>query len=219
MNNEEIIEKIKKLLRMKNGGTLAEIETALSLAQKLAQQHGIDINSIDENEPKREPITHDTINLRRVQIECKYAALIVQRFFNCNAVQGRGITFIGTKTNIIIAQYVYNFLVKRFRYEWNNNSGRIRNRQSFMDGMFQALYYKLAMMEPKPVEKDAIILANNQSQVNLYVTEHWGKLANKKVTPDRRASTAFRHGLYAGKNINIRSAVNSNQVQIKQLEN
>jgi hypothetical protein len=33
------LEKIKKLLRMKRGGTQAEIETALALAQQIAAKH------------------------------------------------------------------------------------------------------------------------------------------------------------------------------------
>ncbi len=205
---------------MKNGGTLAEIETALSLAQKLAQQHGIDINSIDENEPAKEQITQDHIKLSRLQIECKYALLICKNFFYVDFVLsvGYGIHFIGTPTNIAIAKYVYHFLVKRFRWEWNNNRGRLRNRQAFMDGMFQALANKLHYQMQKPSEREGLVLSNQKDQLKKYIKQSFGKTQTTKVKPDNHAATAFRHGLYAGKNININPAVESNITSTKLLE-
>ncbi|MCL5031267.1 MAG: DUF2786 domain-containing protein [Bacteroidetes bacterium] len=117
MTDQKIIDRIKKLLRMKNGGTAAEVATALFLAQQLAGKHGIDINSIDENEPDREPITHGGLeSLSRLQWECKYAALIVTGYFNVKAFYRKfiqvQIIFVGTKTDIEIARYIPSFLCR-----------------------------------------------------------------------------------------------------------
>ena len=219
MNNREIIEKIKKLLRMKRGGTFAEVETALSLAQKLAHQHGIDINSIDENESAKEPITDDKIPSFRIQIECKFAALIVKNYFNVDAILGHGVYFIGTKTNIVIAQYVYNFLVKRFRYEWNNRQGKIRNRHAFMNGMCVAICYKLHSQLPKATELEGIILTNNNAEIEKYIKEKFGKTESKSVEPDRHSKTAYRQGILAGRNVDINPALKNNSAESKMLGN
>lgn len=195
---------------MKRGGSAAEIETALALAQKLANKHGIDIGSIDENEPAREPINHDTsIHLRRLQYECKYTALIVQRFFNVKAFTTfEGITLVGTQTNIEIAKYVYTFLVRHFRHEWNNKERRLRNRQAFMYGMYAGIYQKLASLEPKHSEKEGLILVGNKLQIENYIKQYFGELDSESIVPDHNAATAQYMGYLAGKETNILPAVN-----------
>lgn len=58
----EIIEKIKKLLRMKSSDSISEVENALMLAQKLAAKHDLDLDKINPDEAKHEPVTHDNLN-------------------------------------------------------------------------------------------------------------------------------------------------------------
>ena len=79
-----IIEKIKKLLRMKRGGTPDEVATALRLAQELAEKHGIDLNAVnpDDDGQREKPISHnDEVLGARASWESKYAGLVVSQFF------------------------------------------------------------------------------------------------------------------------------------------
>jgi hypothetical protein len=48
------LDKIRKLLRMKRGGTAGEVENALRMAQELAAKHGIDLNTVDPDVDERE---------------------------------------------------------------------------------------------------------------------------------------------------------------------
>jgi hypothetical protein len=58
-NKDAIVEKIKKLLRMKRGGTPGEIENALAAAAELARKHSIDLGSINpDEESAKERLTH-----------------------------------------------------------------------------------------------------------------------------------------------------------------
>ena len=50
MNHDAILERLKKLLRMKRGGTPDEIATALRLAQQIADEHGINLDSLNPDE-------------------------------------------------------------------------------------------------------------------------------------------------------------------------
>ena len=87
-----ILEKIRKLLRLKRGGTPDEISTALRLAQELAEKHGIDLNTVnpDEDSQRERPISHrEAIIGARIQWECKYAALVADSFFNVSAFTNR----------------------------------------------------------------------------------------------------------------------------------
>lgn len=215
MSDQKIIERIKKLLRMKNGGTAAEIETALFLAQQIAHKHGIDIKSINENELEREPITHENINeLSRIQLECKYAALILQEHFNVKVFVQKffdltKLVFIGTKTDIEIARYIYNFLVRHFRREWKLKKGRLRNRQAFLFGMFCGLNNKLNSLKPKIEQQEGIILSGDKLRRNDYMLKIFGETKSESVRPDRFANAAADAGYKAGKETNIRTGLNA----------
>lgn len=208
--NEQVLEKIKKLLRNK-GRTTEETETALFLAQKLAIKNGIDINSVNPDEPTREPITHaKAAALSRIQCECKYSAMIINRFFNVRAFANSGIVFVGTSTEIEIAKYVYNFLVKHFRREWKTKRGRLRNRQSFMWGMYRGLYYKLQLLEPKHIEKEGIILTSHAVAIKNYVDEKFDRLGSMDMQPDKDSEAARRRGIASGLATNIRKGLETN---------
>lgn len=216
---KEIIEKIKKLLRMKRGATHEEFETALSLAQKLAAKHGIDITSINPDEQDREPITDELIaKLSRISWEAKYSSLIVKQFFSVESFTDyRGVIFVGTKTNIEIAQYVFNFLVGRFRYEWKINRGRLRKRQSFMWGMYTALCHKLYEELPTPARGEGLIVVNNKSAINNYIENKFGKMESSSAKPDNESRIAANRGYNSGLNTHIRKGV-SGYKQTKLLE-
>lgn len=222
-----ILEKIKKLLRMKRGGTPDEIATALRLAQELAEKHGIDLTGVnpdDDNARPERPISHiDAILGARIQWECRYAALICHCFFHVNTFTrwhgafvkegtwNRGaycITFVGTAWDTEIAIYVYNFLVGHFRREWKTRRGRCRNRQAFMYGMYLGISSKLRERQPATVQQSGIIQVDRQLQRrNDYLATNFGELTSNSVTPDGDAAAARNRGWVAGRETEIRPAV------------
>src|SRR5689334_10423072 len=128
---QSALDKIKKLLRMKRGGTQAEVETALNLARELAEKHGIDLEAVNpEEEEQQRPIGHESTEpSARLQFESIYASLICQKFFNVEVFRQKSVprfglffrssytvrlTFIGTDWDRQIAIYVYHFLVRHF---------------------------------------------------------------------------------------------------------
>ena len=203
---------------MKNGGTRAEVQTAILLAQGLANKYNIDINSIDETEPERQPITDiNAAELTRLQFENKYSAMIINRFFNCKAFVLRGykakIIFVSTEPELEIAKYIYNFLVNHFRSEWRHHKGRLRNRQAFMAGLYHGLYEKLLRAEPRRQEAEGIVLSGHFHRLEEYAKDKWGIFGHESVKPDNMAKTALYRGYMAGLKTNIRTAVKSNYKQ------
>lgn len=221
-NYSDILNKIKKLLRFKHGGTAAEIETALSLAQKLAAKHGIDINSLNPDDPDLEPISHaPAAVLSRFQIECKLAAILVDEFFNVKSMIARNhhlvsaIIFIGTQSDREIAGYIYDFLVKHSRREWNTKRGRLRNREAFMQGLFFGLKSKLREQEPKQTQVEGIILADPKTRINKYIHEHFPNIGKEEIKSNSNAQAALNAGYKSGRNTNIRPAIKEDQHQTK----
>jgi hypothetical protein len=219
MTRAEALDKIKKLLRMKRGGTQSEIETALALAAKIAREHGIDMGAVNPDEDtSTQRIGHDEpITSARIQFECKYAGMICQQFFKVQVFarrvtwQKRALTFVGTDWDRQIALYVYHFLVRHFRREWKRRRGRCRNRQAFMWGMYCGICSKLRELEPPPEQTTALV-ASGRALV-AYIEQHWGKLTSDDIRPDGDAAAAKYRGYIAGRQTEIRKAVNSDTRQ------
>lgn len=217
-DREKIIDKIKKLLRMKRGGTPDEIATALRLAQELAEKHGIDLDGINpDDEHQEKPITHeDDVRGARVSWESKYSSLVVHQFFKVNAFQALNaektkyvLRFVGEEWDILIAIYVYRFLCGHFRREWKDRRGRCRNRQAFMWGMYLGLCRKLRERQPLPAQQPGIVRVDHAlTRRNEYIQKHWGKLNEDSVEPDGDAEKAKQAGYQAGQETEIRSGVN-----------
>lgn len=212
-----IIEKIKKLLRMKRGGTPDEIATALRLAQELAEKHGIDLNAVNPDEENHErPISHDSeIAGVRVSWESKYASLVCNQFLKVRVFQSVNdarnkyvFTFVGEEWDIQIAIYVYRFLCGHFRREWKTRRGRCRNRQAFMYGMYQGICQKLFERQPLTEQQPGLIRVERAlARRNQYIQQHWGDLKSSSIEPDGDAAKAKWLGYQAGRATEIRSGV------------
>ncbi len=220
MEKFAIIEKLKKLLRMKRGGTPDEVATALRMAQELAAKHGIDLRGVNPDEECQEkPISHsDHIVGTRVQFECQYAALVAQNFFNVSVfktarrdVGKYALRFVGTAWDTQIAIYVYHFLVGHFRREWNTRHGRFRNRRSFMWGMYLGLSQKLRARQPAADPQPGIVAVDRQLQRRRdYIAAHFGELESQSAAPGNAAAAARYAGYLAGQRTEIRSGVPGN---------
>lgn len=220
MTRDEAIEKIKKLLRMKRGGTPDEVATALRLAQDLAAKHGVDLGKVNPDEESQErPIGHkDAVHGARVQCECQYSGLVCSQFFSVNVFQSVTedrtkycMRFVGTDWDTQIAIYVYHFLTGHFRREWKARRGRCRNRQAFMWGMYLGLCRKLRERQPLPVQQPGLIPVDRQLQRrDQYISERW-KIKSESCEPDTDSTLAKWRGYNAGLETEIRSALKGNK--------
>jgi hypothetical protein len=224
---DAIIDKIKKLLRMKRGGTQGEIENALAMAAELARKHGIDLASIDPD-AEEQKITHvSEILSSRMPAEAKFAAAILVNFFSVQVVLHRrpnpqrlwqwqySVHLIGTAWDCEVSRYVFAFLQKHFRRAWSNRSNRrIKNRYAFLNGMFLGLAAKLeAEREAQVAQVNAaglIVIGRAVELRKAYASKHWPNCEDAPLKKDDSSATeAHRAGVVAGQNTNIRKAVNS----------
>lgn len=225
-DQEKALDKIKKLLRMKRGGTADEIETALALAAEIARKHGIDMDSVDPDAEPAQRIGHiDATTSARIQWECKYAGLVCQEFFNITLIlrQKRKLTvrsfprlasdyiliFIGLDRDIQIALYVYRFLVRHFRHCWKTGRGRCRNRRAFLYGMYLGLCTKLQERNQCINEAGLILIDRQVALRKEYERSLFGEVGTHDTTPERGALAAKRAGYLAGRVTEIRSGLGS----------
>jgi len=213
----DIIDRIKKLLRLARSSNPHEADLALQKALTLARQYHVDVGGLNPDQAeKSNVITHqETDPFARIGYEKRYAAAIAQRFFNVSAIvratilvidcwprEGRRVSFVGTEVDVQIALYVYVFLVRRFAFCWSHHRGRSRNRRAFAYGMFQGICSKLKEAEP-PEEPHApgLIVAARDA----YIAVVFGKTRTMKDrTPDRIAQAAAWAGYVQGRQTEIR---------------
>jgi len=224
---ENIVEKIKKLLRMKRGGTPGEIENALALAAKLAREHDINLDGIDPDETTQEIHHVQDILTSRLPLEARYAAAILVNFFNVSIVVNHqrvpqspwywqyAVSFVGTDWDRNVARYVFYFLQKQFRWAWSHRANRrLRNRAAFLEGMFLGLASKLeAERTANQLNKQGVILIGRGLKLREnYVKEHWPHAGTADNPSDNSGAVAAKYaGLQAGEKTNIRSAVNQGE--------
>jgi hypothetical protein len=214
MMDNAVIDKIKKLLRMKNGGTPAEVETALSLAQTLAAKHGIDISAIDTTD--NEIIEHTTPQRSSMPAECYYASGIVDNYFNVYVIRSNypqlrryEHIFIGKKHDIEIAVYVYNFLIGHFRRQWNLRRTMLKNRSGFIEGMFYGLCRKLKETQKNYAPQYGIVLANSRKALEEYVMNKHNPVDGRE-RGSKDIDTEMILGYEEGLKTNIRKALVDN---------
>jgi hypothetical protein len=147
-----IFEKITKLLRLAERATGPEAELALANAHRLATQHQVDLATIDTTEgevERKEEFVKDEVEYSERSLSV-YIQWILQNHFRVKCCYNRRVVyFVGRKSDVVFAQYLFSWLQDRFVAEWqqekrkpNPGSGR-RSAKAFFYGMYQGLNQKL----------------------------------------------------------------------------
>lgn len=216
----EILEKLRKLLRLARSSNAHEAALAMQKAMELAAEHRISLDQVNpDHQAPRFTHREDADHFTRLPHEHQFAGMIVQRFFRvktiCRTVCRPGrddwpqrrevLALVGTETDVEIGLYVVGFLVHHFRFCWRHHRGRCRNRAAFMRGMFAGLYQKLKEAEnPEPVATTSAL----QISMKAYIAQHFGELKDKD-TPGggENASAALRAGYQQGRQTEIRGGL------------
>lgn len=218
----EILEKLKKLLRLARSSNPHEAALAMEKAMALAAEHRVSLDQVNpDHEPPRFTHRDDDEHFVRLPVEHQFAGMIVQRFFRVKTIcrtclrAGRDgwpqrrevMTLVGTETDVEIGLYVVGFLVHHFRFCWRHHRGRCRNRTAFMRGMFAGLYHKLLSAEPPAAPASAATTALEVS-MNGYLAQHFGELKDRSMPGGgSEATAAMRAGYRQGQQTEIRGGI------------
>jgi hypothetical protein len=209
----KVIDRIKKLLRMKKGGTPEEIATALRLAQSIAADHGIDLAGINPDEDERaRRIGHIDAPASRAY-EQALANQVITGWFDCDTcfyekINGRRVTCVvhiaGEEHAREIGRYVYVFLVRAFRRAWQTRSNRrLRNRKAFLFGMYCGVVKNLPN-RPSRAERDSNALVQSR---RAYLQELHPNMKSINIKHGYAAVPAAWHGYREGLKTQIRPGV------------
>jgi DNA-binding PucR family transcriptional regulator len=225
--SSELLERIKKLLRLSESENPHEAALAMARAMELADRHNLDLSSLDTDDDVAH-IIHRWFPLgSRISDEMRLAVGIVQRYFNVSTCFDRAIAgikeasviFVGSETDIVIADYVAHFLVESCRrsakkFETTEKSERrimSRNKRiNFRAGFFYGISDQLEGRRKALFLEDrkfAIIL-RDQSQVREDELKNVvGETVAMPPRKYRRVYSAMEHGFHEGKNIQINAGL------------
>jgi hypothetical protein len=120
MNRDDILNKIRALLRLAKSDNAHEAQLAMQRALEIAAKHQIDLSSLSPEDDLNR-LTGDFLNLpSRLAFEYKEALNTAHGFFNVNVtvligMDNKRALIVGTKLDIELASYVVTYLVRASR--------------------------------------------------------------------------------------------------------
>jgi hypothetical protein len=218
--SEDIIDKIRKLLRLAQGATNShEAGLALERALQLAARHKIDVAGLDLD-PEIERIIHERFPIgERLSYISKLTLNVVVEFFHVDVcVRKPDVVFAGAATDVTIAYYIFGFLsgscrraLSAFEKEKKRKPSQLR-RQNFVAGWIRGIRAQLnrAQKETLALEdnKFALALADHERRRRQYMDELIPHQHAIRTPPPRSVPTAAMAGFLEGRTTSIRTPLN-----------
>ena len=219
MTTAEAIAKIKKLLRMKHGGTPDEVAKAFELARKLAARYGIDLDGVNASlDTDRWSVRHEEVkDWPRVPVEIHIAGRVVQRYFDvdwiiCHRLSPDGthvrcvLNIIGSDLERMLAGHLVIFLAQAMGRAWKKGHGRLRNRTAFMKGFAAGVDAALGRLRPPRPKTEALAIS-----LRGYMSREFGETKPGRTIGSAMPSGAVNAGWVAGRSTAVNRPVTGSQ--------
>jgi hypothetical protein len=209
--NEQLLNKLKKLLNLSKSSNINEAELALQKATAMAAEAGIDLAMVsakaDSEVEKLEMVKETAFNGKRLPSLQKYASWLLNKHFNVHVIYsggryfGRSVNILGDKKDVEFAKFVNDFvqedMQRRWEYYKKANNLTVAMKDTFMYNLWRGLDSKLAEAKaaaetakfnamPQEVVADTkakygIVVSNKAAAVQQFVTKTYPRLSNTKV--------------------------------------
>jgi hypothetical protein len=231
---QKMLRKVEKLMALGQSNNQAEAQAASRKANYLLNKYNLARINAGEGDPN---IGYLTICHRKKRIESIQKALsaVLRDYYYVNCVISRtyhayddtvykSIVLIGRKEALIVAEYVYYFLLDTGRALWQNfksKQGAKRNEKiSFDMGftagirdnhelMFADSKIKIKGDQSLPVKVTRELMAQNHEENRREESRLFPRLRSGQYGRHQSSSGAFKEGFKNGKNTHINKGVTS----------
>jgi hypothetical protein len=209
--NEQLLNKLKKLLNLSKSSNINEAELALQKATAMAAEAGIDLAIVqarNESEVEKLEMVEETVKTgQRLPSLQKYASWLLNKHFNVQVIYsggryfGRSVNILGDKKDVEFAKFVNDFvqedMQRRWEYYKKSHNLTVKFKDTFMYNVWRGLDEKLAAAKKEAVEtrfasipetervnvkaQYGIVLSNKTAAVNSFVTRKYPRLSNVKT--------------------------------------
>jgi len=231
--NDALISKLKKLLALAgNNNSQQEAEAAMSKAQALAIENGIDLALIGDNEQEDSVVREDMEFGKRLPTVNNYVTNVLTKFFNVRIITsggrygGRKLIFVGKQSDINTAKYVYGWLsdtmVRCWHNYYKNNDVELSHKQSYLFGFYNGLVNKLnvnkiniekeRLKTVDDVNKYAVATVNLEKKIQSFIDDEFPRLRNGATKRITMNGNSYNRGLNDGFVCNIAKGGIGNRV-------
>lgn len=227
--NKDVVEKIAKLLALANKNDNAhQAEAAMAKATQLAMEHNLCLQSIEK---RKDNATEAYIRGfyhegAKASPERKYIWDIVEKYFSVAVITHKDVdkvtkkklsfvTFVGSETNVKIAEYAYRFLQRTFKELWEQEKIKRgwslrdkRYRSSFYQGLRGGFIAKMKETQAQVEQTMAMVLVRDPN-IAKAVDEQVGKLVKtyNYIKPRHNSNEVRAVGFQRGQEISLNPAL------------
>jgi hypothetical protein len=209
--DSNVIDKIRKLLRLGKSSNPNEAALAIARAFELARKHAIDLESVNLDDEAIECFL-SRIGAR-LSFEQKLILNLVKRFFRVDIIADLpNIAYIGRETDISIAQYVYDYLLRALRGGLRVYQAEVRRKlsrtrkQNFIQGWIYGVAFKLEAAAKQLAVEDsrfAMVKVEEDPRVRAAAKQFYPRTRPVKTKLHRKDLSAMEVGWRNGKNVDI----------------
>jgi hypothetical protein len=233
-DNVRILEKVKKCLSLAQSNNENEAFIAMKKANELIEKYNIE--RIEQGSDSK--YVHAIINHKKKRIENyqRSICLILKDYFFVEVVYSylydadngetyKTIEILGTAENVIMAEYVYHFLLNQLEILWNAHKSKRgyrsnKKKRSYWLGVLRGFGDKLAHLETdhgnrqKPDTEEltttsALICAQDKMLTH-FLDMRFPRLHNHKPQSTTLDRSTFRAGIKDGKQLTLHRGVTQN---------
>jgi hypothetical protein len=229
---KEIIEKLRKLLRLGESSNLHEAELAMQRAQEIATKYRISLSELSESEQNAESYTREDLRRKRT-FHQRFVDWIVRKHFNVHVIlkSDGGVWYVGKTSDIEFAKFVNDYLCAEFPRQWGffRKTCDDAHMHTFFHGMWKGLDEKLTEARKATETREFIGRPDAANNYALVVVDQERALAVAVKTFFPRLGSAGRGNLYtnnaasfagghaAGRNVNINRPIGGGRAPVARL--
>lgn len=221
--NEQVLEKLKKILRLANNeaATQGEIESAMARAKEIAMQHDIDLSMVDHTDPnakaKSIEVEKGEVSIEKKRMCHNYVCQVIKQVFGVYIVNCHShYAFIGDKHDVPPAREIFIYLESAYYKAFSKQvKDRIlSNCAADKNGFFAGLTRGILEVNVRTVKesltkagvdsnKYAVVLRNKETAIQQAVPSFFPRLCftSSRVRTSSERARAIGHA--EGRKINL----------------
>jgi len=223
---KKLLEKVNKLLSLAESKNEHEANLAMTKAQELIQKYNLErIKSDTETKYVYKIINHKK---RRIENYQRQICSILSDFFFVDIVNSylydaescdthRTIELLGTLENVLMAEYVYFFLLNQIKSLWAHHQSKtgasFKEKRSYWLGIIQGFREKLELMEkkkfkppnyqnPRPPTVSALVCMED-IMLKKFSSERFPRLFRRSHQYTKIYEKTYETGKQEGRNLNL----------------
>lgn len=221
---ERMLEKVRKLLALATSSNEHEALAAMNRVRELYARH-----NIEQWESQKAPEFYHLVitrNSKRLETyEKKTIGILVGHFF-VQVIAGqifqastgdryRSIELIGNRESVLMAEYVYHFLIQQSEALVKNAGPLSRvSKKSYRLGVLNGFAQKLAAQEVAVETQDsqlskALVVLQNDKKRDRYISQVYPRLRTLTSARQRLDRSAYSQGQAEGRKINLNKPIST----------